>query len=148
MIARNSWNQPAPSSRADSYRAGSILVMPVSSRTVQKPSSTQIPMMPTAGSAVSKSPSQARVTSPSPIAVRTWLTRPGSDSSRPQMMPAATSGMTCGRNRTVRDTVPRRPRRDAMDDARGDEPERDRDEAEEQDQPERVEERLEELAAR
>ena len=26
------------------------------------------------------------------------------------MMPAATSGMTCGRNRTVRDSVPSRPR--------------------------------------
>ena len=25
------------------------------------------------------------------------------------MIPAATSGMTCGRNRTVRDTVPSRP---------------------------------------
>ena len=50
--------------------------------------------------------------SPRPIAVRAWLTRPFRDSSRPQMIPAATSGMTCGRNRTVRETVPSRP--DAM----------------------------------
>ena len=50
------------------------------------------------------------MTSPSPIAVRIWLTSPGSDSSQPQMIPAATSGMTWGRNSTVRDTVPSRPR--------------------------------------
>ena len=69
---------------------------PVSSRTVQSPSRTQTPMTPTAGSAESKSPSQARVTPPSPIADRTWLTRPDVDSSPLQMIPAATSGMTCG----------------------------------------------------
>ena len=39
----------------------------------------------------------------------TWLTSRSSDSSQPQMMPAATSGMTWGRNRTVRAIVPRRP---------------------------------------
>ena len=50
-----------------------------------------------------------RVTSPRPIAVSAWLIRPFSDSSRPQMIPAATSGMTWGRKRTVRDTVPSRP---------------------------------------
>ena len=33
------------------------------------------------------------------------------------MMPAATSGMTWGRNRTVRETVPKRPGRDPLDDA-------------------------------
>ena len=109
VIARNSWNQPAPSSLADSYRPASILAMPVSNNTVQKPRRTQIPMMPTAGSAVSKSPSQARVMSPRPMAVRPWLIKPESDRSLPQMMPAATSGMTCGKKSTVRDTVPSRP---------------------------------------
>ena len=102
-------------------------------------------MSPTAGSAKSKSPSQARVTSPRPIAVRTWLISPFRDSSQPQMMPAATSGMTCGRKRTVRDTVPSRPDRDPVDDARCDESERDRDEAEEEDEPEGIEERLDEV---
>ena len=41
--------------------------------------------------------------------MRIWLTRPERDSSQPQMMPAATSGMTWGRNRTVRATAPSRP---------------------------------------
>ena len=70
----------APAGAVDSCRLverGVDLVMPVSSRTVQKPSRTQTPMRPTAGSAVSKSPSQARVTSPRPIAVRTWLIKTG-----------------------------------------------------------------------
>ena len=49
VIDLNSWNQLAPSIRADSYSAASIFVMPVSSRTMQNPSSTQIPMRPTAG---------------------------------------------------------------------------------------------------
>ncbi len=66
-------------------------------------------MMPTAGRAVSKSPSHARVRSPRPTAERAWLTRPESASSQPQMIPAATSGMTWGRNRTVRAAAPSRP---------------------------------------
>ncbi len=76
---------------------------------MQKPSRTQTPIRPTAGSAVSKSPSQARATSPRPIAVSPWLIRPVRDSSLPQMIPAATSGMTWGRKRTVRETVPSLP---------------------------------------
>ena len=62
-------------------------------------------MTPTPGRAVEKSPSQARVTPPSPIRSRTWLTRPSEASSQLQMIPAATSGMTCGRNSTVRATT-------------------------------------------
>ena len=85
------------------------------------------------------------MTSPRPIAVKPWLTSPDSDSSQPQMIPAATSGMTCGRNRTVREIVPEPSRCDPLDDARGDEPERHRDEAEEQHQPERVEDRPDEI---
>ncbi len=37
------------------------------------------------------------------------MTSPGKANSQPQMMPAATSGITCGRNRTVRAAVPSRP---------------------------------------
>ena len=45
---------------------------------------------------------------PSPTAVSSWLTSPVVDSSQLQMMPAATSGMTCGRNSTVRAPMARR----------------------------------------
>jgi hypothetical protein len=58
---------------------------------------------------VSKSPSQARVTSPNPIAVRTWFTTPDVERTHFQAIPAATSGVICGRKRTVRDAVPKRP---------------------------------------
>ena len=109
VTARNSRIGPAPSRRAASYSAGSILLMPVTSRIVQRPSRTQAPMTPTAGSAVSKSPSQARATPPSPTARSTWLTRPFDESSQLHAMPAATRGMTCGRNRMVRTTVPNAP---------------------------------------
>ncbi len=51
VIERNSCQALAPSMRADSYSAWSILLMPVSSRMVQRPRSTQAPMTPTAGSA-------------------------------------------------------------------------------------------------
>ena len=109
MTARSSANQPAPSILAASYNDVSILLMPVSKSTVHNPKSTHTPIIPTEGSAQSKSPSQARVMPSRPIAPRVWLTRPDSDSSQPQMMPAATSGMTCGRNRIVRASVPSRP---------------------------------------
>ena len=71
---------------------------------MHSPNSTQAPMTPTAGSAVSKSPSHARANEPRPTARRSWLTRPLVDSSQLHMMPAATSGMICGRNSTVRET--------------------------------------------
>ena len=61
-------------------------------------------MTPTAGRAVEKSPSQARVMPPSPTSRRIWLTTPLEDSSQLHMMPAATSGMICGTKRTVRET--------------------------------------------
>lgn len=109
VTAKNSRTGPAPSRRAASYSAGSILLIPVTSRIVQRPSSTQAPMTPTAGSAVSKSPSQARATPPRPTARSTWLTRPFDDSSQLHAMPAATRGMTWGRNSTVRTTVPNAP---------------------------------------
>ena len=102
-------------------------------------------MRPTAGSA------NVEVAEPGPSDVaeadrgQDLVDEPVRDSSQPQMIPAATSGMTCGRNRTVRDTVPSRPVATrwmtlAVDQAQGD-----RDEAEEDDEPERVEERLDEL---
>src|SRR5688500_798711 len=109
VTARSSANHPAPSILAASYSEASILLMAVTSNTVQNPSSTQTPIMPTAGRAQSKSPSQARVRLSSPIASSAWLTSPDSDSNQPQMMPAATSGITWGRNRTVRATDPNRP---------------------------------------
>ena len=52
-----------------------------------------------------------RVTPPRPTALSSWLTRPVEASSQLHVMPAATSGMTCGRNSTVRATVPSRPPR-------------------------------------
>ena len=55
-------------------------------------------MTPTAGSARPKSASQARVMPPRPIAVSTWLMKPFLASSQLHMMPAATSGMICGRS--------------------------------------------------
>ena len=54
------------------------------------------------------------------------------------MMPAATSGMTWGRNRTVRDTVPSRPVATRRMTRRDEQPEDDRDDAEEDDELERV----------
>ena len=57
------------------------------------------------GQGGAKSPSQARVTPPRPTAERNWLTSPVDDSSQLHMMPAATSGMTCGRKSTVRATT-------------------------------------------
>ena len=66
VMEKNSRTGPAPSSRAASYSAGSILLMPVSSSSVHRPSRTQAPITPTAGSAVSKSPSQARVDAAEP----------------------------------------------------------------------------------
>ena len=44
-----------------------------------------------------------------------WLTRPVDDSSHVQTMPAATRGITWGRNSTVRDTAPSRAGGDAPD---------------------------------
>ena len=111
---------------------------------MQKPSRTQIPMSPTAGSAVSKSPSQARVMSPSPIAVRTWLTRPDSDSSRPQMMPGRDERDDLRQEQHRPGQRAQPAGRDPVDDGRGDQAEGHRDEAEEDDEPERVEERLDE----
>ena len=61
--------------------------------------------MPIAGSAQSKSPSQARAIPPSPTARRISLTTPLDASSQDHMMPAATSGMTCGMKSTTRATV-------------------------------------------
>ena len=145
MIARNSWRQPAPSSLADSNSAASILAMPVSSRTVQKPSRTQTPIRPTAGSAVSKSPSQARAMPPRPIAVEDLVDQPGQ---RQQPAPDDAGGDERDDLRQEQDGPGDRaqpPARDAMDHARRHEPEAHRDEAVEQDQPERVEERLDEL---
>ncbi len=97
----------------------SILVMPVSSRTVQNPSRTQIPMMPTAGRAVSKSPSQARVTSPRPIAVEDLVDETGQG-----QQPAPDDARRDERDdlRQEQDRPRDRsepPGRDAMDDARG-----------------------------
>ena len=61
---------------------------------MHRPSSTHAPMTPTAGSAVEKSPSQARVTPPSPTSSRNWLTSPLDESIQLHAMPAATSGIT------------------------------------------------------
>ncbi len=72
---------------------------------MHRPRATHAPMRPTAGSAVSKSPSQARATPPRPIASSTWLTMPFDAYSQLHMMPAATSGMIWGRKSTVRDTM-------------------------------------------
>ena len=69
-------------------------------------------MMPTAGSAVPKSPSHARVTPPSPTACSAWLTTPVDESTQLQAMPAATSGTICGRKSTVARAPPTR--RDAI----------------------------------
>ena len=76
---------------------------------MQRPSSTQTPITPTAGSAQVKSPSHARAIEPSPIARRIWFTRPVEESSQLHAMPAATSGITWGRKSTVLAAVPRRP---------------------------------------
>ncbi|GAB3841494.1 hypothetical protein GCM10029963_12780 [Micromonospora andamanensis] len=85
------------------------MLIPVISRIVQRPSMTQVPMTPTAGSAVSNSPSQARVMPSSPTARSAWLTSPFVESTQLQAMPAATSGITWGRNSTVRTMVPAGP---------------------------------------
>ena len=109
VMLKNSRIGPAPSSWDASYSAGSILLMPTSSRTVQNPSSTQTPMTPTAGRAELKSPSQARAKLPRPTAERTWFDGTLVESTQLQAMPAATSGTTWGRNSTVRATTPIRP---------------------------------------
>jgi hypothetical protein len=83
--------------------------MPVTSSMVQRPSKTQAPMMPTAGSAQTKSPSQPLTQLERPTAFSAWLTRPVDANIQLQAMPAATSGMTCGRNRIVRVAMPKRP---------------------------------------
>src|SRR5665647_975799 len=88
VIETNSRIEPAPSMRAASYRPGSILVMPASSRSMHSPNRTQAPMTPTAGRAVSKSPSQARAMPSRPINRKTWLTRPFVDICQLHMMPA------------------------------------------------------------
>ena len=102
-------------------------------------------MNPTATSAQSKSPSHARVMPPSPIAVRSWLTVPDFASTQFHMIPAATSGMIWGRNSTVRDTVPKRPRAAPRMNEAVTRPTDDRDEAEEDDELEGVEDRVEQL---
>ena len=61
------------------------------------------------------------------------------------MMPAATSGMTCGRNSTVRVTLPRRPVATRWMTDAVTEPERHRDDAEEHDQLERVDDRAQQV---
>ena len=61
-----------PASLARSLQAGSTsvigLLIPDISNTVHKPIANHVPMIPTAGSAQVKSPSQARVTPSSPTA--------------------------------------------------------------------------------
>ena len=96
-------------------------------------------MSPTAGSAQSKSPSQARVTSPRPIAVRTWLTKPGQGQQPAPDDAGGDERDDLGQEQHGPGDRPEPPGRDAVDDARDDEPEGHRDEAEEHDQLERVE---------
>ena len=72
---------------------------------MQSPSSTHAPITPTAGNAVPKSPSQARVTPPRPTALSAWLTTPVEDNTQLHAIPAATRGTTCGRNNTARATL-------------------------------------------
>jgi hypothetical protein len=61
------------------------------------------------------------------------------------MMPAATSGMTCGRNSTVRAIVARRPVARPRNGGRREQAEQHRDQAEEHDQLERVHDRGEQF---
>ena len=141
----NSWNHPAPSILADS---NSARVDPAHAREQQDGAEPEQDPDPDEADG-RQGRSRSRPARPRDIAQtdrgQGLVDQAVRDSSRPQMMPAATSGMTCGRNRTVRETVPSLPGRDAVDDAGGHEAEGDRDEAEEHDEPERVEERLDEL---
>ena len=102
-------------------------------------------MTPTAGSAVLKSPSQACAQATQADSARTWSTAPVVDSIQLQAIPAATSGTTWGRKRTVLATAPIRPvtnRRMTVATAR---PSTHRDAAEEQDQLEGVADNPDEL---
>ena len=76
VMARNSQSGPAPSMRAASYRASSIFPSPDSRSTVLNPRITQVPMIPTAGSAASKSASHGRASPPNPTARSSSLTAP------------------------------------------------------------------------
>ena len=66
----------ARSSGRVALRASHTASIPAINRIVQNPSPSQLPMIPTATSAQSKSPSHARVSDSSPIADRSWLTVP------------------------------------------------------------------------
>ena len=112
---------------------------------MQRPSSTQAPMTPTAGRARPKSASQVRVRPPRPTAASTWLTRPFFESSQVHMMPAATSGMTCGQEEDGSGGRTERAGRDASDERRDEEAEHDGDAAEEDDELEGVEDDADEV---
>jgi hypothetical protein len=75
-MEKNSPTGPAPSIRAASNSAGWMFATPLKSSTRQSPMPSQLPTSPTAGKAVSKSPSQARVSESSPTRRSNWLTSP------------------------------------------------------------------------
>ncbi len=69
---------------------------------MHRPLMHQVPIRPSANSARSWSPSQARVRKPAPTASNAWLIMPSSAYSQRQVVPTATNGSTWGRKNTVR----------------------------------------------
>ena len=82
--------------------------------TAHSPVVTHVPMIPTAGSATPKSPSQTRVSPSRPTVVSRALTGPCGSYIHCQATPITTAASTCGRKTIVRNAVsPRMGRRDS-----------------------------------
>jgi hypothetical protein len=78
---------------------------PAMNSTRQRPVVTQVPITPTAGSAVVKSPSQGRRRPPRPTAESSSLIGPCGSYSHFHETPMTTAASTCGRKMTVRTAV-------------------------------------------
>ena len=68
--------RPPPSTRAASYSELGICWIPATKSTMHRPISIHAPIIPMAGSAQVKSPSQGRASSPRPMARRDSLNGP------------------------------------------------------------------------